>query len=299
MASSSSATELTPEVVAYTATNIRKLLRRLRITKLECSPLFAELSELDWLAQQGEFFRGTATPDGAEANRVAYASIRALRLAYVERALGACSALAGFRNLLTHLRNLRVDLKGPADMAWDLLFELELAARFRSERWTVGFFEPDFRLHDKSGLSLSFACKRPRSIDSLLRAVAKGAQQVTAQATPGVVAVSLDHVLKPWWECDDREDAQRTMNKALEDFVRAHQPDVNRTLAPYVLDHPAPHEGHVVDVLYSYHAGWVARPGRESCASLEWVFAAPGTFVRELVSWLPQCGRRGRKPNHM
>jgi hypothetical protein len=183
---------------------IRNVMRRNRVALAE-SMLEHDLAEAEWLGGfDGDVLFSKAWEEPTRTRTIEAATI-VLRLKRVAWALTVASRLRGFKQRLRALRELRIRSGAPqgdlADeaaraQAWDLLFEIELAAQLARKPLLVTFEEPDVVVSRPDGSSrLGLACKRPRRLVSVPGAVGDAVRQVAESGDLGMVVLSLDLIV--------------------------------------------------------------------------------------------------------
>jgi len=160
-----------------------------------------DLAEIDWLAS----IRGDVCAAGSPAWQDQPRATRSLRKVLLterrSRALEKCSGLAGFPGIIRHLKCLRAEAAYSAsdasDQAWDRLYEVEIAARLAHMPVSISFAEPDVLAADSTGETVAFACKRPRELGTVRKAMFKAFEQLHAHGGMGFVAINADLLLNP------------------------------------------------------------------------------------------------------
>lgn len=189
-----------PECRQIVAT-IRDVMRRFRID-LSASLLEHDLGEAEWLGGfDGDVLFSSAWDPPTRKRTIDAASI-VLRLKRVAWALTVASRLPGFDQRVRALRDLHVRTRAPQGdatdeaargHAWDLLFEIELAAQLCRDSLAVTFEEPDVVVSMPDGRGrLGLACKRPRRLGTVPGAVGDAVRQIAASRNLGIVVLSLD-----------------------------------------------------------------------------------------------------------
>lgn len=200
----SGAKELTGDACRQIVRTIRDVMRRFRID-LGSSLLEHDLQEAEWLGSfEGNVLYSKAWDPSTRSRTIDAAAI-VLRLKRVAWALTVASRLRGFKQRLRALRALHVRAGAPQGdsddeaaraHAWNLLFEVELAAQLCREPLVVSFDEPDIVLSmPDGGERLGLACKRPRKLTTVPGLVGDGVRQIAESGSDGVVALSLDLIV--------------------------------------------------------------------------------------------------------
>jgi serine/threonine-protein kinase HipA len=201
---------------------------------LKRTPLEKDLEELEWLSRYEPILWDPRGAVGQDAERTIRAFIAFTRLDRIQRAFERCSRMAGFEQVVRGLRGLKWSLAGPqGSQAWDRLFEIELASLLDAKHWTISFRETDlvFTAGDEFGIE----CKRPRKKESIVRNVADACKQLQRRGLPGIVAVDLSMILKPylWLQAgSDVSDACRTLIEPLVERAREELSRVIPTRMP-------------------------------------------------------------------
>lgn len=180
---------------------IRETFRRMSI-ELGVLALADDLNEIDWLGNLSEPLAEYAPRDEAERARYANAFRMTVRARRIERAFVRCESAPGFAGLLRHLRRLKlVGQGGERSQAWDLLFEVELAAQFLAAGVWVEFSEPDLLVSESSGSTpderMAVACKRPTDREACVRQARAAVAQIHSSGFPGLVAVNTELFVAP------------------------------------------------------------------------------------------------------
>lgn len=172
---------------------------------LHASLLEADLAEAEWLAGFDGNVLFSSAWDAPNRQRTIGAACRVLRLKRVAWALLVAAQISGFEERVARLRDLRVlplaphgDARdeGRLGEAWDLLFEIEVAAQLCGGPFGVEFAEPDIVVSMPGDLgTFAIACKRPRRSTSVPGALGDALRQLARFDGPGIVALSLDLLL--------------------------------------------------------------------------------------------------------
>jgi len=178
----------------------RALLDQLGLTLDARSDLEEMISDVEFL---GRFSGDPLSAEGAWATDKQRTVRAFLRVEQTRRLVGTLAQVPLIKNAESHLKWFRKRLdrlrrKTPDELrepeAEDFLFELEIAGRFAGwERHEVALEEPDIVL--KAGdTRLPLACKRPRSVKGLKRAIVNAARQLPHQSS-GFVIIGSEYLL--------------------------------------------------------------------------------------------------------
>jgi hypothetical protein len=159
------------------------------------SDLAMTIKELRWLGTiEGEILRPELWPDKPNRTRALAGFLRFDQARRVAAILERCRPVSGAREKVRSLRKQIDRLVSQIAPAHDTLFELAIAARL-SSIVTCSFEEPDIVVSDPDFGKLGLACKRIKSPRRFRDRIVEGAEQISRQGFPGVVAVDVEPVI--------------------------------------------------------------------------------------------------------
>ena len=197
--------------------------------------------------------RNIPFPPGLPKAHLATCLARCIRTA---RTLRIASPIPGLRPKLRHLRNL--DLFDPPlgtstptyenQTPWDYLLEVEIAALATVAPVPPRFDEPDVVLTDDYGHEFAWACKRPRTTESLQQAVGRAIHQIEQRNILGIAAIGVDLLTPPGVVIKDRVPAEVEYRKRIDAAIGPVFDSVRSRLRRSELDTSTP--GRVYGVMF-------------------------------------------------
>ena len=239
-----SAKDLTGQTCRAIASTIRSVLDRHKI-RLADSLLAEQLDEAEWLGTfDGNVFTSAAWSEEYQ-DRTIEAVAKVIRLKRVAWALTTCADLPGFSTRARALRQLRVRIAAPqgarddeqaAGHAWDILFELEIAAQLTNGPFEISLEEPDVVARVRgSDAAMGLACKRPRCVRAVSGAIGSAIRQVADSKLPGLAVLSLDLLLptapKNWIILDHNRECDRACDMVVGEAMSKISGGVGSALA--------------------------------------------------------------------
>jgi hypothetical protein len=262
--------EMTPGHLLAITRAIRAAFDRHGI-RVAGSTLEDDLRGIEEVASSGVSLRSlppTGTPSRASALR-AYGTLpRAQKMA---AALLVASCLDGFRTVLRRLPGLHIEVgPGPRSQAWDLLYEVEVAAQIHlGGEDEVRFGEPDLQVRSVDPGFIAVACKRT-STDAACRGRMQDAlDQVRAAGMPGMFVINTDQIVGESMVSDSREQAGDEIERRLDQLVQRVAPASIAWTEPSVV---GTNEGGTVGGLLTAgaHALYGGPPGGNRVHQLLW-----------------------------
>lgn len=268
--------QLTGKQCGQVAEAIRATLRCFKIKAVESSKLFSNLQEIDWLSQYPGGVFDPHSPCSRDPSRRSNAFLQTHRLIRIAKAFEVCASLQGFRKYIRQLKNLQVSGHGPEnDKSWDLLCEIELAARVRWSHWKVELDEPDIVLEDKFGCRVGIACKTPREEVNIGTAVQAACGQIFKHQRLGIAAINLDRLLASWTLADTAEGARSSTLEDIQKVIERTRKHVGEVLARYRLKITNTPQG-VLGVIFFAHTARLTQAPGGAIANLDFhAFAEP------------------------
>jgi hypothetical protein len=184
--------QITAGQCATWAATLRNGLAEFQLSVHPTSDVGQMIRELDWL---GSFPSEAAQPDAAwaanrdRAKRAFPLVEQAIRIA---QSITFAHGISGAHERVRSLRKRVNRLESQDEQAQDILFELEMGARFTHLGLTITFDEPDIVLHTSDGHRLGVACKRPRNRERLRERLRDATAQVTARPDQGVIVIGVE-----------------------------------------------------------------------------------------------------------
>lgn len=177
------------------ANDIRSGLAAIHVELRPDAMLSHMLADAEWLGTGPEDLFGADTRMDEDADRFARAF---MRMEQADRLSNLLHWAKNVGNLQTHSRRWiqkRIDrTETQVEEAQDLLFEVEIAGRLA--RWPgmqIELAEPDILIrYPADSEPLALACKRPRSENSLERAIRDAKRQILAAGYEGIILVGTE-----------------------------------------------------------------------------------------------------------
>lgn len=162
---------------------------------------------------------------------------RLIAAAHANRIAEAIDAVRSDTNIDECLRRIAGNSVNLSDrvpsQGKDALWEIELLARLRRNRFEARFLDPPDIVIELEGASYSIACKKIYSERGAEAQVRKGVKQLEASGAPGIIALNLDDLVPAasLLEAETLSQAHDFMHAFNVAFITRQQPRIQRYIS--------------------------------------------------------------------